>query len=180
MKSNKPNDAAEAPQIDASQAADLAALEATAATLDSGAPGAPEPEPEPAAPPVDLAAELSGLVSAVVGMLAPAYPTVAALYTPATIETAAGAVARVCQKHGWLQGGVMGEYSEEITAAAILLPLAIGTVAAVKADNAARANAGKKPAATPAETTAPKGGGFDSALGKTPEQIAAEAAAVPT
>lgn len=128
------------PAISDNQAADLASLQSAAAAQESGSPVEPAPE----APRVELAGELAGLLSAVVGIIKPAFPTVASLYTPETIDTAAGAVAKVCNKHGWLQSGVMGEYSEEITALAILLPLGMATVNAVRADNAARAAEDKR------------------------------------
>lgn len=154
---------------DAGQAADLAALTRQAAEIDAtGSPGEPVSQ-EPAAPAIDLAAELSGLVGAIVPMLAPAFPRVAAIYTDETTARAAGAVAAVCNKRGWLQGGVMGEWAEEITAAAILIPLAVATVTAAKQDNADRARvspAGPAPASIePAAEVAPLGGsGFESAI----------------
>lgn len=167
----------EAPAVSDNQAADFAALEATAADLDAGAPGAPEPEPE--APPVDLAGELSGLIAVAVGIAAPMYPTVAAIYTEGTIAAAAGAVARVCQKHGWLQAGVAGKWSEEIAAAAILIPLGMATANAIRADNAARQAEEKKKRVSDGwrPMDKPTGGGFDAALGKTAEELAAEKSA---
>lgn len=87
----------------------------------------------------DLAAEIGGLVRTVVAVFAPMLPSLPGIYTDATVDTAAGAVAKVCQKHGWLQDGVFGEFGEEITCAMILIPLAVQTNAAVRADLAALA-----------------------------------------
>ncbi len=123
-------DTATAP-IDAQAAQDWAALEAQA--------GAPDPAPETEQlPAVDLAAEIGGLLSLLSEMAAPAFPSLKKIYTKETIERASGAVAAVCNKHGWLSGGVMGGWAEEITAAAVLVPLAATTYAGIKADNAAR------------------------------------------
>lgn len=115
-----------------SAAADWAALEA-AANEGAGAVAAPV---EPAGP--DLAQELTGLILAFVAVATPIFPSLGAIYTPETAGAAAGAVASVCVKHGWLEGGVMGEYAEEVTAAIVLLPLAVATNNGIRADLDAR------------------------------------------
>lgn len=119
------------------QAADLAALHAAAA----GAPLAPgaAPEPEPQGP--DLAKEIAGLVTVAVGILKPMFPSLGTTYTPEVTEAAAQAVAGVCNKHGWLSGGMMGKWGEEIACLAIVGPLAWQTAQGIRADLAARAPA---------------------------------------
>lgn len=119
------------------QAADLAALTAQAADVPA-APGAPvEPEPEPR----DLAAEIEGLTLAAVGILAPMFPSLPAIYTKTATAAAAAAVANVCNKHGWMQGGVLGRYGEEIACLAVVGPLAFATYNGIRGDLAARAPA---------------------------------------
>lgn len=120
------------------QAAEFAAL--NAAAIDGGSPAATAPEPEPAA---SLAAELDGIAGALLAAVGPMFPSVKAIYSEEVTAGAAAAIAAVCQKHGWLSGGLMGEYAEEITALVICGPLAVATVQAVKADLAAMKPAAK-------------------------------------
>lgn len=122
----------------AEQAADLAALQAAANEADAG-PALPGQEAPPVA---DLGKEIGGLMAMAVATLAPAFPSLAKIYTPETIGAASESIAAVCRKHGWMQGGMMGEYQEEITCLFVVGPLALATVQGVKADIAARA---KKP-----------------------------------
>lgn len=116
------------------QAADFAALQAAAG------PGpdevAAEEQQEQARP--DLAVEIAGLVQAAVGMLAPMFPSLPGIYTPEATQAASVAVAGVCHKHGWMQGGVMGRWGEEIACVAIVGPLAFATYQGVKSDIADR------------------------------------------
>lgn len=138
----------EANQPSSEQAADLAALQSAAM--------AGEPVPDTGAEPVPdtgptLADELAGLVTVTVGILGPAFPSLKRIYTPEVTAAAAAAAAGVCEKHGWLSGGVMGKWGEELAAAAILLPLAYQTSQGIKADLAARkAEADKASGKTPA------------------------------
>lgn len=120
-----------APAMPAEQAADLAELNA----MVGDAPAAPGAAAEEAAPPApNLAEELAALVTMAVATLSPAFPSLKVIYTEETTGAAAGAVARVCEKHGWMQGGLFGEWGEEIACAAIVLPLAVATVRGVRAD----------------------------------------------
>jgi len=143
-------------QLSSEQAADLAALQAVA----DDAPLLPGQEPP--APPVDpaeaLTDEIAALVLSVTTVLAPALPSLKRIYTPETTKAAGAAVAAVCVKHGWLSGGLMGEYSEEISAAVIVLPLAVATYQGVKGDVAslkAKAEPKKPPVVeSPAEVVA--------------------------
>lgn len=116
------------------QAADFAALQAAAG------PGpeevAAEEQQEQARP--DLAVEIAGLVQAAVGMLAPMFPSLPGIYTPEATQAASVAVAGVCHKHGWMQGGVMGRWGEEIACALIVGPLAFATYKGVRSDIADR------------------------------------------
>lgn len=115
------------------QAVELAQIEAEA--MESQAVTAPMEAETQSGP--SLKDELSGLVKMAVSMLSPAFPSLEKIYTDETIRTATSAIAAVCNKHGWLQDGLMGEYSEEITAAVIILPLAYATYQGVSADMAA-------------------------------------------
>lgn len=119
----------------AEQAAELAALQAMVGAEPGQEEG--EGEQEVAAVP-DLAQEIAGLVQAAVGMLAPMFPSLPGIYTPEATQAAAAATAAVCTKHGWMQGGLMGRWGEEIACAVIVGPLAFATYHGVKADIAAR------------------------------------------
>lgn len=82
----------------------------------------------------DLADELTGLIMTVTMVLRPIFPSLGTVYTPEVTGAAAGSIAAVCQKHGWLQNGVMGQWGVEIGAAAVLLPLGVSTFQAVRLD----------------------------------------------
>ena len=119
----------------AEQVADLAALQAMAGPIPGQEEGADAQE---AATVPDLAGEIAGIVQAAVGMLAPMFPSLPGIYTPEATQAAAAATAAVCDKHGWMQGGLMGRWGEEIACVAIVGPLAFSTYHGVKADIAAR------------------------------------------
>lgn len=123
------------PAATAEQAADLAALQAAAAGTDTPATLAGQDEP----PRPDLATEIAGLAAVAVATLGPLFPSLKEIYTPEVTQAAAQAIAAVCNKHGWLQGGMMGKWGEEIACAAIVGPLAFQTYQGVRADLAARA-----------------------------------------
>lgn len=116
---------------DTQMAADLAEL---AAGVAEQAQQVAEVEQASQPAPPDLAGEITGLVLAFVGIAKPILPSLGRVYTEETTAAAAGAVAAVCSKHGWLQGGVMGDYGEEVAAAVVLVPLCIATVQGVKGD----------------------------------------------
>lgn len=78
--------------------------------------------------------EIAALIKMAVSILKPVLPSVANLYNDETIAAASGAIGAVCDKHGWLQGGVMGQYSVEISAAFVLVPLGFATREAVLSD----------------------------------------------
>lgn len=112
------------------QAADLAALQAQAMNEDQASHQAPAMAP--AGP--DLAGEIAGIITVTVQTLGPMFPSLKEVYTKETTEAAAGAVAAVCNKHGWLSGGMFGEYGEEIACLAVCGPLALATYQGISAD----------------------------------------------
>lgn len=117
------------------QAQDLRALQAAVADEQA----APDPlgareEAMAAAAVVSLADEIAGLVAAVVAVASPMLPSLQTIYTPDATATAAAAVAAVCRKHGWLDAGLMGAWSEEISCILICAPLALATVRGVRGD----------------------------------------------
>lgn len=124
------------------QAADFAALQAAANEAEAGAPGAPA---EPVQQGPDLGQEIAGLIKVAVATLSPMFPSLKRTYTPEVSEAAAGAIAAVCHKHGWMQGGMFGEYGEEIACLAIVGPLAFSTYQGITQDMA-EAKAREKPA----------------------------------
>lgn len=137
------------------QAADLAALQAASMT-DADAGAGPMGQATPQKP--DLAGEIAGMVKVVVATLAPMFPSLPTIYTEETTASAAAAVAAVCDKHGWLQGGMFGEYGEEIACLAVCGPLALATYQGVRGDLAkhkAKAEAKAGPLAVGADLSAP-------------------------
>ncbi len=125
------NDKTTAPS--AEQAADFAALQAAANEASAGPPVGGEAVPVPN---LDLAHELEGLIKVAVATLAPIFPSLRETYTPEVTTAAAGAIAAVCNKHGWMQGGMFGEWGEEIACAAIVGPLALTTYQGITQDMA--------------------------------------------
>lgn len=159
-------------ELPAEQAAELAALEAQAGPVEGQAGRVAEP----AAPAVDLAAEIKALTLAFVGMAAPILPSLPTIYTEETTAAAAGAVAAVCNKHGWMQGGLMGDYGEEIAAAVVLLPLALATYRGVSGDIAAMK---KKPGPGPAQIGADTGAATVSDTGAINQKTVVFGAPIP-
>lgn len=87
---------------------------------------------------VELHREIAGALSMVSKMLAPALPSVAAIYTDEVCAAIGNSLAPVCEKYGWLQDGVGGKYGPEILALCIVGPIAWATVEAAKTDLAAK------------------------------------------
>jgi hypothetical protein len=81
-----------------------------------------------------LTAEVSGLITILLALLSPPFPSLKTIYSPAVVEKLSSSIAVVCVKRQWLEGGFMGDYAEEMTLALIVLPLGIQTYHAVKAD----------------------------------------------
>lgn len=71
-------------------------------------------------------------------MIAPLYPSVAAVYTPEVCANVGGALGPVMAKYGIDLGEWGGRYKEEITALFVCVPVALATMKALKADVAAR------------------------------------------
>lgn len=140
-------------------AADLsaedAALIAQGAALDAEA-SPPPVDPATGAPvaPVDFASEAAMLVSTVVLIAAPFYPSVKRIWTPEKQTAVASALAPVMEKYGFSMGDFMGAWKEEIALAFVAGPLVLETIDGIKADRAAA----KKAAAAPA---ADRNQGFD-------------------
>lgn len=118
------------------QAADLAALTAAA---NEGAAPVTGTDAQQQAVAVDLGADLAGLLTMLVATLGPAFPSLKKIYTEEVTQAAGGAIAAVCKKHGWMQGGMFGEYGEEVACLAIVGPLAVATFAGIKGDLEERA-----------------------------------------
>ncbi len=134
---------AKQPAMNPEQAADLAALEAMASPPGSPSDSALQP---PAGRP-ELQAELSALFMLAAQTVGTIYPSVKDTLNQQATDTLAAVWAAVCNKRGWLNGGIGGEYAEEIAAAAVSLPLGFALYKGIQADIAARAKADKKPAA---------------------------------
>ncbi len=118
------------PTMNPEQAADFAALQAAANDQQAGPP-APGAQP---APTVNLATDIAGAISVTVATLAPMFPSLKRTYTEEVTQAAAGAIAAVCNKHGWMQGGMFAGYGEEVAAVAILAPLALTTYQGIQED----------------------------------------------
>ena len=136
------------------QAADLAALQASAAgqaaatvPAVAGSPGEPDHE--------KLAGELAGVLMMAATALAPMFPSLPKIYTQEASHGAGAAIAAVCRKHGWLQGGMFGQWGEEVACAAIVLPLAFATYQGIAADLAAGKASKDKPGTASAPATLP-------------------------
>lgn len=133
------------PVMDGEQAADFAALQAAANEGAAVGPVAEGAQPGAAVQGPSLEQEIAGMLKMVSGMVKPALPSVAALYTPEVCDGVGAAVAAVCNKHGWLQGGIGGKYGEEIMCLCLVGPIAWATVEAAKTDIDARKAAKAKP-----------------------------------
>ena len=131
--------------LGAEQSQDLAALQAMAGgTQEQGGELVETVQEGPG-----LAHELGGAITMAVGMLGPMFPSVQGIYTPEVITAVSGSVAAVCDKHGWLQDGLMGQYGEEIACVAVVGPVALMTYKGIQADIAARQSA--QPVSAPGE-----------------------------
>lgn len=123
------------------RAADFAALQAAAGEQETAqleAAQALEPERP------DLAKEIGGMLTLFVGMVGPLFPSLKEIYTEQSIAAVSGAAAAVCDKHGFLQGGIGGKYGEEIMLLIVAGPMAYATYTGIAGDLAAR-RAAEKP-----------------------------------
>ncbi len=106
------------------------------------AAAAPVPVSEKSGP--GLGAELAGYILIGANLLKPFYPHVAAVYTPDMAGLVGSALADVCNKYGWLQGGAGGEYKEEIGLLGVLAVALIPTYEAYRRDMAEKVKNAKK------------------------------------
>lgn len=130
------------------------------------APADPMAPPEPE--PVQMADEIAGILMLLAGIAAPMFPSVAKVYSPEACQAVGAAVAPVCDKHGWLHGGIGGEYKEEFMCLAVVGPMAFATYIAANNDLEAlkAAKEGEKGAKTIEGKAEPKklpAGGFREA-----------------
>lgn len=123
-------------EISGEAAADLRALQRMADEDPNELPDPDAPPPAPLPPPLDQ--ELAGMLLMLSKVVAPAFPSIAAIYTEEACGAAGAAVAGVCDKYGWLQGGVGGEYGPELMCLFVVGPLAFATYGAVQGDIEAR------------------------------------------
>lgn len=124
-----------APAMNPEQAADLAALESAASQPQ---PGLQSDAPLAAPGRAELQAELSALFMLAAQTVGTIYPSVKDTLNTQATDTLAAVWAAVCNKRGWLQGGIGGEYAEEIAAAAVTLPLGFALYKGIQSDIAAR------------------------------------------
>ena len=127
--------------LSAEQAQDLAALEMAAQEAAAQSAAAVHQEQQAAAAVVSLSAEIAGALKIMVSVARPMFPSLTEIYTEETISAVSESVGAVCQKHGWLGGGLFGEWGEEIACAVVCLPVAFATYTGIKSDIAAK---GKK------------------------------------
>lgn len=126
----------EGPALPDEAVAELRVLQAAA---DDDPNELPDPNaPAPVALPPPLDAELSGMLLMLSKVLSPAFPSIATIYTEESCRMVGEAVAGVCEKYGWLQGGVGGEYGPELMCLVVVGPIAFATYGAVQGDIAAR------------------------------------------
>ncbi len=115
---------------------ELDELQRHALEADGAQPGAagsaPGEKPDSLSVPLDQ--EISGLVQVIAKMLTPIFPSLPRVYTDQNCAAIGVSVAAVCKKRGWLPNGIGGEYAAEVQAAFILVPIAISTALAVRAD----------------------------------------------
>jgi len=121
----------DAPVIEADEANDFAALTRMAGDDPNAQPGEGQGE---AAPSLGLDKEIAGALQMLVGVVGPLFPSLKAIYTEETCGAVGAAVAPVCEKHGWLSGGIGGEYGEELMCLIVVGPLGYATYTAVQND----------------------------------------------
>lgn len=118
---------------------ELEALESQAVAVDAQtAANDPAAPTEPQAVKLDSAAEVAALLQTLAALLAPAFPSLATIYTEATCKRLGEAAAPVMDKYSLSVGGLFEKWGAEITLALAALPVGVATVAGIKADLAAR------------------------------------------
>jgi len=146
----KDDETSTGPALPAEAAAELRALELAASNDPNDQPEPADPNaPVPVLPP-PLGEELAAMLLMMSKVAAPAFPSLGAIYTEETCGAVGMAVAGVCDKYGWLQGGVGGEYGPELMCLCVVGPIAFATYGAVQGDIAAR-KAKERPQGDPAK-----------------------------
>lgn len=134
---------------DGEEAADFAALTRMA----GDDPNVMPVEGDDAPPALALNDEIAGALKMLVGVVGPMFPSLTKIYSDEVCESVGAAVAPVCEKYGWLQGGIGGEYGPEIMCAIVVAPLGYATYIGINNDieerreEARRARGGSKPQA---------------------------------
>lgn len=123
-------------EMEPEQAAELNALKGLVAAQEVETDK--EQAQEPDVKQIALAAEIGGLLVMMAGVASPMFPSLEQIYTPEVCEKVGNALEPVCIKHGWLQGGIGGEYKEEIMALCVMAPLAFATYKGIQGDIAAK------------------------------------------
>lgn len=134
----KPETAAAAP-LDA----ETAALIAQGAALDAEtAPPAIDANGQPVTPPAptDFPGEAAMLISTLVLIAGPFFPSVPKVWTKDKQAAVAAAAAPVMEKHGFTLGDFMGAYKEEIALLMVAGPVILETIDGIKADRIAAKN----------------------------------------
>ncbi len=121
--------------------AEDAALIAEGAALDSeAAPAAVDPATGQPVVPTDFPGEAAMLISTLVLIAGPFFPSVPKVWTKDKQAAVAAAAAPVMEKHGFTLGDFMGAYKEEIALLMVAGPVILETIDGIKADRiAARA-----------------------------------------
>lgn len=103
----------------------------------------PEPTPDPNQPPPapvpTPAQEAEGLVVFIVGILKPLYPSLDGIYTPDVCAKLGAAIAPVMAKYNFSVGAWFDKWKEEFNLVIVAGPILMQTLAAIKAENEARA-----------------------------------------
>ena len=120
-------DKAETQAMNAEQAADFAALQASASDAPPATGEAVEVE-------IDLAKEISGLIAVITKIVEPMFPSLVLIYTEDVTQSAGAAIAGVCKKHDWLQGGMFGNYGEELACCVVVGPLVFASFKGIQGD----------------------------------------------
>jgi len=133
--------------------AETAALIAQGAAIDAEtAPPPVDDKGQPIAPPapVDFPGEAAMLISTLVLIAGPFFPSVPKVWTKDKQAAVAAAAAPVMEKHGFTLGDFMGAYKEEIALLMVAGPVILETIDGIKADRIA---AKASPAVSPAPTS---------------------------
>jgi hypothetical protein len=101
--------------------------------------------------PTDYGTEAAMLISTLVLVAAPFFPSIPKIWAQPKQQAVAAALAPVMEKYGFTLGDFMGAYKEEITLIVVAGPLVLETIDGIKADRAASRK--PAPAATPTGET---------------------------